>query len=566
MYLRQSNKWKEFLLQEGVEDIGLPPDVAHYLRQQNKRYGPVENSHLTWIGNLIKDLRHPNYFSTRTHQTIVEDIVGRAFWPDTPEGEEAWHKAKTYFDDFYERVNGESSTFASRPNIMDMKGLKKGARRMLKKLNAPDRVTKQLDSFLDYRMLQLVKSQQANYAPIMELLGEDPAYYDELRTGELFYNNLSQASALARKIIANPPKNEDQVLQTFDDGYFWYDLRKSACEIEGKQMKHCGSADRGTLYSLRTGAKRTDINRYITLSMDEDKTVHQIKAKGNSAPPEELWPYIDAFIENAEVKRITEIGMHSDDGIGFAEMLGHLKQKYGKEGTGQVKFDDSWVDEATELLEQYAPDFGRDDQTSVDVSWPSVGDEEVTFTLKHQAFFPVKDVIVDEDTHRLRWEVRQDAQSIADDTLYPNPRIRTVEVYARGKEDSRSAMLGISMAWGGLFFANDENEDDVKSELVELDSFLSEMSEISDYLISNTEAPEEAEFDYNEFYERIEKRLEAYGVYRDIAGEEDRETERQRDADRGQIDLPLRQSAGEMDYDYGLSESRIIQRWSKLIK
>ncbi len=566
MYLRQSNKWKEFLLQEGVEDIGLPPDVAHYLRQQNKRYGPVENSHLTWIGNLIKDLRHPNYFSTRTHQTIVEDIVGRAFWPDTPEGEEAWHKAKTYFDDFYERVNGESSTFASRPNIMDMKGLKKGARRMLKKLNAPDRVTKQLDSFLDYRMLQLVKSQQANYAPIMELLGEDPAYYDELRTGELFYNNLSQASALARKIIANPPKNEDQVLQTFDDGYFWYDLRKSACEIEGKQMKHCGGADRGTLYSLRTGAKRTDIKRYITLSMDEDKTVHQIKAKGNRAPTKELWPYIDAFIENAEVKRITEIGMHSDDGIGFAEMLGHLKQKYGKEGTGQVKFDDSWVDEATELLEQYAPDFGRDDQTSVDVSWPSVGDEEVTFTLKHQAFFPVKDVIVDEDTHRLRWEVRQDAQSIADDTLYPNPRIRTVEVYARGKEDSRSAMLGISMAWGGLFFANDENEDDVKSELVELDSFLSEMSEISDYLISNTEAPEEAEFDYNEFYERIEKRLEAYGVYRDIAGEEDRETERQRAADRGQIDLPLRQSAGEMDYDYGLSESRIIQRWSKLIK
>jgi hypothetical protein len=451
---------------------------------------------------------------------------------------------------------------------MDMKGLKKGARRMLKKLNAPDRVTKQLDSLLDYRMLQLVKSQQANYAPIMELLGEDPAYYDELRTGEdeLFYSDLSEASALARKIIANPPKKKDQVIHEFDDGYFWYDLRKNACEIEGKQMKHCGGADKGTLYSLRTGAKRTDIKRYITLSMDEDKIVHQIKAKGNRAPTKELWPYIDWFLENMDVTQVREVGQHSDDGIGFAEMLGHLKQKYGKEGTGQVKFDDSWVDEATELLEQYAPDFGRDDQTSVDVSWPSVGDAEVTFTLKHQAFFPVKDVIVDEDTHRLRWEIRQDAQSIADDTLYPNPRIRTVEVYARGKEDSRSAMLGISMAWEGLFFADDENEDDVKSELVELDSFLSEMSEISDYLISNTEAPEEAEFDYNEFYERIEKRLEAYGVYRDIAGEEDRETERQRDADRGQIDLPLRQSAGEMDYDYGLSESRIIQRWSKIIK
>ena len=28
MYLRQTNKWKEFALQEGIEDIGLPPEVA----------------------------------------------------------------------------------------------------------------------------------------------------------------------------------------------------------------------------------------------------------------------------------------------------------------------------------------------------------------------------------------------------------------------------------------------------------------------------------------------------------------------------------------------------------
>ena len=69
---------------------------------------------------------------------------------------------------------------------------------------------------------------------------------------------LRAAAEIARETLANPPKNEDQVLQTFDDGYYWYDLRKSACEIEGRAMKHCGSADRGTLYSLRTGEKRRD--------------------------------------------------------------------------------------------------------------------------------------------------------------------------------------------------------------------------------------------------------------------------------------------------------------------
>ena len=556
MYLRQSNKWKEFALQEGIEDIGLPPEVARYLREKNEEAGPVSNKHLTWIGELVKTVRSRNLYGPGVHQTIIEDIIGRQAWPDTPEGEEAWANAVGFFNEWYINHSGHRGL----PNLPALKALRKSARKMLKRRDAPAPVIKQLDSFLEYRATQGVRALQGYFVPIMQLLAEDPVFYDELRQeccpDEGFPDlsrRLRAASQIAKETLANPPKKEDQVIHTFDDGYYWYDLRKSYCEIEGREMKHCGSADKGTMYSLRTGEKRRDIKRYITLSMDEDRTVYQIKAKGNSAPSEELWPYLDAFIENAEVKRIAEVGMHSDDGIGFAEMLGHLKQKYGKEGTGQVKFDDSWVDEATELLEQYAPDFDRDDQTSVDVSWPSVGDEEVTFTLKHQAFFPVKDVIVDEDTHRLRWEIRQDAQNIVDATLYPNPRIRTVEVYERGKEDSRSAMLGISMAWEGLFFADDENEDDVKNELELLNSFLAEMSEISGYLVNSTAAPEEAEFDYNEFYERIEKRLEAYGVYRDIAGEEDRETEREREAARGQMDLPLH-------------EQRIIQRWSKLIK
>ena len=57
MYLRQTNKWNEWLLQEAVEDIGLPPAVAHFLRQQDEAFGPVENKHLTWIGQLVKEQR-----------------------------------------------------------------------------------------------------------------------------------------------------------------------------------------------------------------------------------------------------------------------------------------------------------------------------------------------------------------------------------------------------------------------------------------------------------------------------------------------------------------------------
>jgi hypothetical protein len=309
-------------------------------------------------------------------------------------------------------------------------------------------------------------------------------------------------------------------------------------------MGHCGRGERGLLYSLRSGTGRR-VKPMVTVEF-ADGNIYQVKGTANKAPKKDLWPYIDWFIENADVKRILETGMHSDDGLGFAEMGEYLKEKHP-----DVKFEDSWVDEATELLEQFAPTMETDSQTSQEVNWPSPGDEDVNFKVLHQAFWPVKDIIVDEETNRLRWDIKQDAQSIANDTLYPNPRIHSVDVFARGVQDSEAAMIRIEMVWEDNFEPTDtEDEEEVKHELGRLVEFLDEMQDISGYLVSSTAAPAEAEFDYNEFHEKVQKRLEEYGVYRDLAGEIDAEKERDRD--------------DQMDLD--LWESRIIQRWSKIIK
>jgi len=551
MYLRQSNKWKEYVLQEGVEDIGLPPEVAHYLRQQNEEHGPVENKHLTYIGNLLKAFRSRNIYNAGTHQTIVEDIIGRGGWPDTPEGEEAWANAVGFVRDWYINHSGHRGL----PTLADLKALKKRGRKMLKKLGATDVMLRQWDSYLDNRVMRAANSLKGYFAPIMQVLAEDPAFYDELRaevakeTEQDPHRALRAANNIARETLDNPVKQEEQVLHTFDNGYFWYDIQSHACDFEAKKMGHCGRGERGQLYSLRSGEKRREIKPMVTLEMDEGRTVYQIKGKANEAPKQDLWPYIDWFIENADVERITEEGMHSSDPSGFAEMIEYLKQKHPN-----VKFEDSWVTEATELLEQFAPTMESDSQTSQEVNWPSLGDEDVNFKVLHQAFWPVKDIIVDEDTHRLRWEIRQDAQSIADDTLYPNPRITTVDVFAKGVQDSQAAMIRVEMVWEDNFEPTDtEDEEDVKEELGRLINFLDEMQDVSGYLTSPTAAPEDAEFDYNGFHEGIQKRLEEYGVYRDIAGEIDAEDERGRERDRGQMDLDL-------------WESRIIQRWSKIIK
>ena len=454
------------------------------------------------------------------------------------------------------------------PNIDDIKKFKKRFMKNLRRLDIEPKFIKGFDAYVDNRMTKGVGRRfydvrQADHASAMRkiLLLIRISLRGTTALSRIFppLATSSWQAEHAQQILDNPPKAEDQVIHEFDNGYFWYDIRSHACGFEGKKMGHCGRGEQGQLYSLRVGEKR-NVKPMVTVEFD-GSTMYQIKGKANMAPKEDLWPYIDWFIENMGVDKIAEHGSHSSDVAGFDAMVDYLQEKHP-----DLDQASSWSTEATELLNQWEGSIEQDSETTLEINWPGGPDgvQEVDVVLRHQAFWPVKDIIVDEDTHRLRWEIKQDAQSIANDTLYPNPIIHDANVFARGVQDSQTAMIRIEMAWSQSFEPDDiDDEDTVKPELQHLESFLDEVSSVSAWLFSPNAAPEEAEFDYNEFHEKVQKRLEAYGVYRDIAGEIDAEKERDRS---DQMDLPLGQSAGEMDYDYGLSESRIIQRWSKIIK
>ena len=484
MYLRQSNKWKEWLLQEGVEDIGLPPAVAHFLRQENEEFGPVDNKHLTWIGQLVKERRQDMLLS-REQLMEIRRHLQQAVRTTLEKRDVDWVSNKEVFGELFAEALAPLMEFRDErekqsPNIADIKRFKKRFMKNLRKLEIDPRFIKGFDSYVDNRLVMGVRDHfMKSIKPIMLLLSEDPQSYNDLREE----NGLEMAGIAAEEILANPPKAEDKVIHEFDNGYFWYDIQSHACDFEAKKMGHCGRGERGLLYSLRSGTGRR-VKPMVTVEFG-DGNIYQVKGTANKAPKKDLWPYIDWFIENADVKRILETGMHSDDGLGFAEMREYLQEKHP-----DVKFEDSWVDEATELLEQFAPTMESDSQTSQEVSWPSQGDEDVNFLVLHQAFWPVKDIIVDEDTHRLRWEIKQDAQNIAEDTLYPNPRIRSVNVFARGVQDSQAAMIRVEMVWEDNFEPTDtEDEEDVKGELGRLVNFLDEMQDVSGYLVSSTAAP-----------------------------------------------------------------------------
>ena len=546
MYLRQSNKWNKWLLQEAVEDIGLPPAVAHFLRQQNEEFGPVDNKHLTWIGQLVKEQRQDLLLS-REQLMEIRRHLQQAVRTTLEKRDVDWVSNKEVFGELFAEALAPLMEFRDErekqsPNIADIKKFKKRFIKNLKRLEIERTFIKGFDSYVDNRLVMGVRTFfMKSVKPIMLLLAEDPQSYNDLREE----SGLQMAGIAAEEILANHPKAEEQVIHEFDNGYFWYDIRSHHCDFEAKKMGHCGRGEQGSLVSLRSGEGRR-VKPMITMEFD-GTTLYQIKGKANKAPKKDLWPYIDWFIENMGVERVTEMGMHSDDAPGFMEMMTYLAEKHE-----DVKFKESWTDEADELLNQFEPTIDTDSQTFLELDYASEGgDGEVGVVLRHQAFWPVKDVIVDEETHRLTWEIKQDAQAYADDTLYPNPRVESADVFARGVQDSQAAMLRIELYWSDSFEPEDiENEEHVKHELERLLEFLDEIQHISKWLVSSQAAPEDAEFDYNEFHEKVQKRLEAYGVYRDLAGEIDAEDEIDKS---GQLDLPLQ-------------ERRIIQRWSKIIK
>ena len=104
MYLRQSDKWNEFLLAEAIENIGLPPRVVSYLRtvanftitgdawaraqavDRGIELTPIDDKMLTWVGLLVK--KHPMPLFNRDHAREVADFIKKEVQREDPEPSE----------------------------------------------------------------------------------------------------------------------------------------------------------------------------------------------------------------------------------------------------------------------------------------------------------------------------------------------------------------------------------------------------------------------------------------------------------------------------------------------
>ena len=354
MYLRRTNQWKQFLLQEAIEQTGLPLEVVAIIRDLSNELGPVSEKVLTSIGTLLRsyssatpliiDWTNPSGDSKFRSTPAISDLQVILYDRRKPRSErtaeyEAFRK-KMDEEFIHPLVAGANSWGARNPNYPRLENIldtNRYRKRYVKKLKKAG-LTKQAEAsdkvFVDAMVKWTEKFAMSDIETIIKAVVEDPDDFQAIlkfAEPKREKTKLSAAAVQAKRLLQREPEDPQKVVHKFKDGYYWYDIRSDACTLEGQKMGHCGKGMAGgNLYSLRSpsGTKK-DPDPHVTIELTAPGIIYQIKGKGNAAPVKKYWPYVSWFIKNiksTEGKPVT--GYMEEKALpGFSEMYDYLQDQ-----------------------------------------------------------------------------------------------------------------------------------------------------------------------------------------------------------------------------------------------
>ena len=219
------------------------------------------------------------------------------------------------------------STYTAQPAGKWPKAKRKFAKNVLK-FNFPDDAARQV--LIDFKVLEKRTWNWfiSRIENVIVTLNQNPNNYDMIKTIPPSDYTAAEEVCFDYQQTREDP---EQVINTFEDGSYWYDLDTYQCEMEGNRMGHCGTDQRGTLYSLRKkdpGKKAS--KSYITIAYNADeRTIYQIKGRQNTCPPQELWRHIATFIEIMGAEKLEETGEYSNEPEEFEELGQWLDENAG---------------------------------------------------------------------------------------------------------------------------------------------------------------------------------------------------------------------------------------------
>jgi len=384
-----TDKWFNYLrndvLTEGVRDIGLPEVVIDRIEST---LPDVSEKTKTWMGHQWKDTsaNNLNHFTGMVRLTNREgvDPEGRAVsdfmvrllniltdysskgepgWKElSPEEAEENAKKVRYV---LTNLAGPEGIVAKKPFGAWKRGFDK-ALKNLSKLGVHSEIVGKVKTQLYALFTQTFEMFYRQYSDVFQLLNLDPTNFEYIKS-----DTIDEAGRTAVEYLEQR-EDPDQILHTFDDGSYWYDLQTSNCSIEAERMAHCGDADyNNTMISLRKKGKRQKHSKsYVTVEYgNHSDTIYQIKGRANSVPPEETWPHIAWLVDNLGVDSIAESGEHSSEY--FDELLDYLRSHTNATIDGGFEArQEAMQEELDEILRAHDGNEGYD-------VWAEVYDEDI---------------------------------------------------------------------------------------------------------------------------------------------------------------------------------------------
>ena len=348
---------QEEVLTEGLRDIGLPEVIIDFIEEgmpnapeKSKMYagnnwkehkmgnpGYIDSTQENWLGFMERNFRNQIQLPRATHSPVAARTVAPY---DVHGMEDGPPEKRVAYDDETIEQNKKIAFVAD--NIKQAWAKPAGtwrktfmkATKALSKAGVPSEKVEVVKDELQRTMLAQWRTYWGRYNELFSWLNDEPTNYEMIKG-----DNIDNAYQTAMDDLSNK-EYPDNIIHTFEDGAYWYNLDVSNCPVEGERMGHCGSDTRGTLVSLRKRkGKRKASSSYITMTWDGE-TLYQIKGRNNDAPPHEMWDHIEWFIRNMEISSVEETGEHSNDHEGFQEMNEYLAARnQGVRFNGAIDID-----------------------------------------------------------------------------------------------------------------------------------------------------------------------------------------------------------------------------------
>ena len=339
-----TGNWFEYLreevLTEGLRDIGLPEIIVDFIEEgmpnapeKSKMYagnnwkehrlgnpGYIDSVQQNWLNQMERMFPDQIQLPRATHSPVAARTVEpydtsairttpRAAYDD--ETIEQNKKIAFVADNIKQAWAKPAGTWRK----TFMKALK-----ALSKAGVPSEKVEVVKEYINEQMLGEWRTYWSRFNVLFSWLNDEPTNYEMIKG----ITDIYDAQAIAIEDLDNR-EDPDNIIHTFEDGSYWYNLQVSNCSVEGERMGHCGSDSRGVLVSLRKRqSKRKASSSYVTMTWDSD-TLYQIKGRSNDAPPMEMWDHIEWFIRNFDISSVQETGEHSNDVEGFREMNEYLQ-------------------------------------------------------------------------------------------------------------------------------------------------------------------------------------------------------------------------------------------------